>query len=191
MVYLIGYISIGALVTLVILVSHQLTKKPSSELESLILDGIHHDRNKWASKLLDVIVVPILGASLAIIAWPVVIYWKIKEVISSGNPDAVMEPKEFSVSQDYLLTKTSIEVIECEEIVQDPLGAVSDLPFGHLHHAWLKFKENLQSGDDIWTFSAQWESEWGCQERLAGYVIVTDDRPNDYFLTTCRSFETE
>jgi hypothetical protein len=44
---------------------------------------------------------------------------------------------QFAVQPGDLLELLSVEEIEQREQVFDPLGAVAELPFGHLNDAWI------------------------------------------------------
>ena len=71
----------------------------------------------------------------------------------------------------------------------DPMGAVPDLPFGHLNATWLKFKVSLEPADSIWSFSVEWCGNWGRREIRAGYVAVRDTGFGPNFLTKWRRLD--
>jgi hypothetical protein len=77
----------------------------------------------------------------------------------------------------------SVEEVEALETVLDPLGAAPNVPFGHLNAAWRAFIEGGTECDELWSFSADWQTAWGNRERRAGYVRVRAGEPGDYFLT--------
>ena len=54
---------------------------------------------------------------------------------------------------------------------QDPLGAVPDLPFGHLNAAWEKLKAGMRPGDTVAVFVAHWEEDGVMWERR-GYAVI-------------------
>lgn len=183
MIWLLLYIAVGVVVFTSFLVSHRLSRTDVEiELEKLA------NPLPWIRRLnlVDHVVIPVLGFSSMVAIWPVLIYWKIRDVIVAGRSPAPEEKKAFAVTKGNLLQRMAIDEIEREEKVVDPLGAVPDLPFGHLNTAWGKFIEDLQPDDEIWTFSADWISEWGQQERRAGYVIVGSEGPGRYFLNERR-----
>ncbi|WVM93015.1 hypothetical protein ULG90_02285 [Halopseudomonas pachastrellae] len=53
---------------------------------------------------------------------------------------------EFAVTEDHLLESLTVAEIEARERVADPLGAVPDLPFGHLNTAWQEFLAECEEG---------------------------------------------
>lgn len=76
-----------------------------------------------------------------------------------------------------------------DERLIDPLKAVPELPFGHLHAAWLKFVEGVTPEDAIWSFSAKWTNGWGRKELMAGYAVVRGDSIGPHFLTLWKSVD--
>ena len=127
--------------------------------------------------------VPILAAVTVLAAWPIAIYWEVKEMIETRNVKEATPPRMFAVNQDHLLKRWSVGEIEMVEIVSDPLDAAPRLPFGHLNPAWETFKQSIQDGDQLWSFSALWTSEWGRNEVRAGYVVLRGDAIGPHFLT--------
>ena len=86
--------------------------------------------------------------------------------------------------------RLSIEDIEARERVIDPLGAVPELPFGHLHSAWKAFLEGISPDDALWSFSANW-TRWGRKELRDGYVIVRGDIIGAHFQTVWKDVAEE
>ena len=93
------------------------------------------------------------------------------------------------VSQGDLREQLLVEEIEERERVSDPQGAVPELPFGHLHPAWLAFLEQRGAADALWSFSTHWTTPWGREELREGYVIVREGAIGPHFLTVLRSLE--
>jgi len=86
--------------------------------------------------------------------WPLFVALLAYELIleKQNKPSDMDEGPRFSAKPEYLLEQLSPEEIEAREIVADPLGAVPDLPFGHLHSAWVSFKNQVQESDELWSF---------------------------------------
>ena len=103
---------------------------------------------------------------------------------ASGAP---VPERVFAVKRADLLEKLTVAQIEARERVQDPLGAVPDLPFGHLHAAWQVFLAECQPGDKLWSFSARWPGDWRGEEQREGYVRVRLTGPGPAFETVRRS----
>ena len=107
--------------------------------------------------------------------------------MAAGRPaEAEPEPAAFRVTREHLLRETTVEEIEKEEIVSDPLGAVPPLPFGHLNAAWLRFKSRLAPGDVVWRLSAHGKEGWGAPQVREGYAIVRTDSVGAHFETARR-----
>lgn len=183
MIYLYWYLGIGAVFLAVIFISHQLTKSPADDQLNELLLAAEPRRNRWWWKPLNNVVVPILAAVLVLTAWPIAIYWKTKEMIDARRPKNEDQPKEFGVTQDHLQKLRTIAEIEAAETVVDPLGAAPRIPFGHLNPAWETFKQSIQDGDQLWSFSAPWTTEWGRNEVRDGYAVLRGEAIGPHFLT--------
>jgi hypothetical protein len=120
---------------------------------------------------------------LRVIIWPIEVCGRTVALLFDGCGQAIDDDAPFAVGRRDLLEQLSISEIESREVVTDPLGAVPDRPFGHLHPAWKKFVEGVRPTDTLWSFSANWKTRWGCEELRAGYVIVRDGSIGPYVLT--------
>lgn len=104
-------------------------------------------------------------------------------------PRPKREPKTpFAVQLADLVTRLDLDEIERRERVTDPLGAVPDLPFGHLHPAWQAFLARRSPDQAIWSFDAV-DREWGTAWRLTGYVLVGDAGIGEHFTLASRAIE--
>lgn len=101
----------------------------------------------------------------------------------------LLPERGFFVHREDLIRQMTIEEIEQQEHVADPMRAVPDLPFGHLNAAWVEFKANLEQQDSVWSFAAQWAPDWGRKEIREGYVILRGDNVGQYFLKSLRELE--
>lgn len=174
MSYLIWYLAIGAVLLLVILISHVLSTKSESGFTRGMKSAIHPERETLHYELLENVVVPLLAAMLVLVFWPAAIYMKANEILLAKK-NLTPEKKIGSVLKDDLVRQMTVDEIELQERVIDPMGAVPDIPFGHLNTTWLRFKGNMEPQDSIWTFSARRTSDWERREILEGYVIVRAD----------------
>ncbi len=188
MTYLYVYMAIGVVVFLVVFISHRLSTKSESNFTAEMMEAVYPERKTWQYKLLNSVVVPTLAAVLMLVAWPAVIFMKGKDLLfqNRAEPESEPEKRDFSVERGDLLVKMTVEEIEQRERVTDPMGAVPDLPFGHLNAAWSKFIVGLGSEEAVWTFSASWTSDWGRKEIRGGYVIVREASIGPHFLTIWR-----
>jgi hypothetical protein len=186
--YFYRYLGIGAVVLVSIALTHHLTKKNGDDLLSERLDYIHPEREKLWYRLLNDVIGPALLGLLIVPFWPVIVYFKIKQIIVGEPETTTFEDPKFSVTRADLLAKMSIPDIEDREMVTDPLGAAPHLPFGHLNPAWKKFLEEAQPSDEIWTFAVKW-TRWGHVELRQGYVAVRGDELGPYFTTMYKYLE--
>lgn len=184
--YLIGYFALGATLFVAILTVNRLRQRNDVGGGSIARDGDNVGRTLRRWDLMDDVLVPVLGTAFVVAAWPVVAYWKVREWMPGKPLNGDAETRPFTVTRDHLVQAVTVDEIERMEKVFDPLGAVPDQPFGHLHGAWQRFKADLQPEDALWTFSADWTDDWGWQEHLTGYVIVTAEGTGPYFLTSRR-----
>ena len=91
--------------------------------------------------------------------------------------------REFAVEPVHLQAWLTLGEIEARERVDDPLGAVPNVPFGHLNAAWRTFLASRASGDELWSFTAPWRT-WLLQPELrSGYALVRNGTPVAHFLT--------
>lgn len=183
MIYLTWYLIIGAVTLLAVMVSHRHSHKIDS-------DSRHKPPGcAQPYRILDDLTVPVLGGMFMIAAWPVALVMKCYTLFSKKIDVTLIEERKFAVIQHDLLQKVSVEEIEQRERIVDPMGAVPDLPFGHLHTAWSKFSDGLEAQDVIWTFSAHWITAWGRKELRAGYVVVSANAIGPHFLTSCKTLD--
>ena len=146
--YLIGYLVAG-IIYLIVMVSFRSVpiSKESEDLKKIV-DEIHNKNQSYLSKLLDKIIAPIIGVFLVVCFWPVVIFFQLKDLyLSHVNYDL---DDEYKVRKSDLINHLSIDEIESRERVHDPLGAVPELPFGHLNQAWKTFREKGTEQDELW-----------------------------------------
>ena len=188
MTYLVGYLFFGALILTTISVVRRMDNSQDAKELRNIRRLINRPPASWQGKLLELIIAPVIAATLAVLFWPVVVIWVVKDRLSSRAYEnrIISEPEAFKVKKENLIEMISIEDIESYEMIVDPLNAVPNVPFGHLNPAWQQFKQKLQSEDEIWLFSAQWTSEWGSIDHRTGYVIIQEDKPVDYFTVSIK-----
>lgn len=188
MIYLYWYLGIGVAVLAVVFGAHRLTKK--DEPESLSdLDAVNPDRKKLSYRILNNAVTLVLAAVALVVVWPAAVYMKAKEFFGGKSEAALDDEREFAVERSHLQERLTVQQIEAREIVTDPLGAVPDLPFGHLNAAWKTLISTAGVGDEVWSFTAQWQTTWGRKEVRAGYVIVRDGSPAAHMLTLLKEIE--
>ncbi len=81
---------------------------------------------------------------------------------------------------ETLVARTSIEAVEAEWQVADPLGGAPELPFGHLNTRWRALVAAMQEGDQLWRFEADRGDRW-FKERVGGYAVLRGAEPVTYW----------
>ncbi len=191
MIYLYWYLGIGAAVLAVVFGAHRLTKKDEPESLHDLLDAVNPDRKKLSYRILNNVVAPVLAAVAVVVVWPAALYMKGKEIFGKKSVSALDEEGEFAVERSHLQERLTVLQIEAREAVTDPLGAVPDLPFGHLNAAWKTFAEGVGADDELWSFTAPWQTTWGRREIRTGYVVVRGGVPAAHFLSMWKEIEDE
>jgi len=185
MIYLYWYLGIGVAVSVLLLCWNHLTKKDDSKSIPDLLATTNPNNKKtiyqFFGKVINFMIVAIVSGLL----WPLITYMAIYNSVIKKTESASNPCNKFAVEQAHLLEHLSMQDIENREFVFDPLGAVPNLPFGHLNAAWKKFIENLAGNDEIWSFSAQSEN-YGQKEFIEGYVLTKNGNPWPYFVTASK-----
>jgi hypothetical protein len=143
-------------------------------------------------RFLDGFAGPVLAGLVFLALWPLVLalgLWFGRA--GNGHGEAgkefvIPQEREFTVDTGDLRERLSVEDVERRERVSDPLGAVPELPFGHLGPAWQAFREGLEPADELWSFSARRTTTWGGEELRMGYVVVRDGAVGRYLLSARR-----
>jgi hypothetical protein len=173
-----SYLLVGAALLIGLLIHHRLTRVLRSDWVRAAMEAVEPERRTLGYKVRAELAAPALASVFVWAFWPVALAlmakWKLDEIReqrrANGSGQGVAERPE--VEPEDLLKPTTIEDIEQREIVQDPLGAVPAVPFGHLAPRWISFRSQLQPGDEIWSFRAVRSDDWGGQEQSSGYAAV-------------------
>ena len=156
MIYLYWYLGIGAAVLAIVFGAHRLTKEHESESIREILDAVNPERKKLSYRILNNFVAPALAAVAIVVVWPVAIYMKGKETFSKKGSSALQEEREFAVERAHLHQPLTVPQI---------------------------FIEGVTADEELWSFTAPWQTTWGRKEIRTGYVVVHGGSPAKHFLT--------
>ena len=187
MTYFTGYLAVGAVCLSIMFMLLRLDKQTRENKELWRrLDRQPLTKTDW---LIKKILVPVIAIILILGLWPLFIIWVTKEKLNDKkfeknktvNKESNQE-RQFKVEQKHLLKPLSVADIEAIEVISDPLNAVPEVPFGFLNDNWNKFKSTIQPGDEIWSFSAIWLTEWDTKEMRKGYVIVQNNNTCNFFV---------
>ena len=189
MIYLYWYLGIGAVVLILMVAFHKLTKKKGDNSLSDVLADLGPERKSMWFRLLNDVLVNALVGTLIVPFWTVIVFFKVKHAVFGEPVRAPVDVPEFAVTSDDLQTQLNLKEIEQLEMVFDPLGAAPNVPFGHLNTAWKKFCEGMEPHDSLWSFTAQWTSAWDSKDIRQGYVIVRGEEIGAHFITVCKDIE--
>jgi hypothetical protein len=173
------YLGAGLVYCLGVLIWNRTRRKSAI---SLALENINRPM-KWSDQLLERFIAPLLGVTLFVLGWPLVIWYMYK-----GKRDEEREAQRkkdalFRVLPHDLRSPTTIEDVESANYVSDPLGAIPDLPFGHLNAVWADFLARRPADAELWHFACDWQSEWRTVFKRQGYVWVSGEKLNPWMLT--------
>lgn len=189
MIYLYWYLGIGAVVLIAMVAFHKLTQRKDDNSLSDVLADLRAERKSLRFLLLNDVLGPALVGTLVVPFWPVLVFFKVKELIFGEPARGPVDEPEFAVTRDDLQTQLGLQEIEQLEMVFDPMGAAPNVPFGHLNAAWKKFCEGLEPNDSLWSFTAPWTSAWGSKDIRQGYVILRGEEIGAHFVTVWKDIE--
>jgi hypothetical protein len=189
MIWFYAYLGLGLVVLLSMLTFHFKQAGFRVNARRLIMEAIDPNQRRWFERFMRYLVVPVLTAVVVVLIWPVALVIHAKEVRQDWRDTYHARERDFAVRLEDLLRPVLLEAVEADELVHDPLQAVPDLPFGHLHAAWRRFIVTLDLDDELWQFRAvrqPWDDQ---QEVSTGYVLVRQHRPGAFFRASRRIVE--
>jgi len=142
--------------------------------------------------VLEDVIVPVLAFFLVWFVWPVVFVLKFKELFERKSQAVKAEPghKESEESEEFafaltdseLTRQVTIEEVERTNLIQDPMEAVPNIPFGHCNARWEAFKASLQGNETLWEFEST-RSELKGVQAMWGYAVKRNGQV-DRFMTS-------
>jgi hypothetical protein len=187
-----AYLSTGLLVALALYLTRpRLSEDMQCLEEALEFSTFYLPEGKQSSfsRTSAIAVGYLLAGLIAIGAWPAAFYQR-WQFIRSERKNARRRRERFSTRKEFqvqpvnLIARMTIGEIEVHETVQDPLNAVPNLPFGHLNAAWEELKSCIRPGDEIWTFSAQWQIPMRKPQIREGYAVVRAREVKGFLVAT-------
>ena len=204
------YFGLGLVVSLIVLAAHLANKRKESKFSRDIMKALNPKREAFLYRVLEDVIVPTLAFFLVWLVWPVVFVLKVKDIFkkksqavlnepdsdliqnrnsnrnSNSNPNPNPEDLEelaFALNDFELTRQVTIEEVERTNLIQDPMEAVPNIPFGHCNARWVVFKDALQENETLWEFEST-RSELKGVQAMWGYAVKRDGRV-DRFITTC------
>jgi hypothetical protein len=178
--YLYIYVGLGVLILVFMLIYQWRHGQETPWRDLRRWDDLHGtQRSRWYRTRRDLLD-PALTGVVVVMFWPVAMVMQAREIQSLREQDRYRREQTFTVLKANLLHPVRLEEVEATERVHDPLGAVPDLPFGHLNAAWRRFIAQIDLDTELWRFKAV----RGNRVRT-GYVLVSHGgMPGTYFLVT-------
>lgn len=177
MIYLYCHLAIGLIVYLGIFSNSKFAKLTMRE----IMYSLNQSARHWRTLLklfLEIILSLVLAVGVATV-WPWALYTQYQAMREKLKRE---KAKLLSVSRGDLIKHMTIVEIEELERVVDPCNAVPSAPLGHLNSVWERLKANVQEGDEIWTFRANWDRGWS-KRVCRGYAILRGNNVAHHFMT--------
>ena len=78
------------------------------------------------------------------------------------------------MQKEWLIRKTTVEEAEQKHLVNDDRLGSEPVPFGFQNKEWLKFRERIRPGDELWEFSSPSET-WKLLCGRAGISLVREN----------------
>lgn len=189
MIYLYAYFGIGVFTLVIVVAADRIAKMQPPDAWSALWTSADPAPETFWHHVFEKVLLPVLAAPLVIVAWPIAVYMKVSDLLGAKQPFKFEPERVFAVERAHLQERLSLREVEHRETIHDPLGAVPQLPFGHLHAAWLAFVEQIGADDELWSFLAEWKSQAGHPELRLGYVAVRNCKPRQHFLTMRKSLD--
>ena len=203
------YFGLGLVVSLIVVAAHLANKRKESKFSRDIMKALNPKREAFLYRVLEDVIVPTLAFFLVWLVWPVVFVLKFKDIFKKKSQEVVAEsdsdlilnrnrnsnpnsnsnsnPEDleeiaFALNDFELTRQVSIEEVERTNLIQDPMEAVPNIPFGHCNARWVVFKDSLQDNETLWEFEST-RSELKGVQAMWGYAVKRDGRV-DRFMTT-------
>ena len=172
------YLLVGALLLGLTAFVVRLTRMHKGQSSLLELAQDMKPSPNWREKIFDWVMYPFVW-----LIWPVSLVallqiflehhgltWR--TMLKKENLSQVFDKERdspFTCHTQDLVNPADPEQIEQSSYVQDPLGRVPQMPFGHFHEAWSHLLSQMEPDDSLWFFNApprKWKPE--CH----GYAVV-------------------
>lgn len=121
--------------------------------------------------LQDILVYTLAGLTI-LIGWPGFLIWAFLKKLEERWERMKEDEPKFMCKTEYLVRKITLIEAEQANIIEDPLGHVPTLPFGHLSQAWTKFLSEfgLEDENELWYFEIPVGSDIGDYDTATGPI---------------------
>jgi len=170
-----AYLSLGVLVLIGLLAERKPRDRDDPSLVELLEAADPARQSRWY-RLRSDILAPGLTGLLVVLAWPGALLWTAKIKFKRWQQDRRIAASEasrvFSIKRGDLVEKVEVAAVEARETVFDPLGAAPAVPFGFLNPQWQAFLARATPADEVWSFRALRDGDWGLLDERTGYALV-------------------
>lgn len=187
--YLYGYLTVGLVVLALALILNHSANVFEARDQRKVLDVLNPRRRTWYGRLVVYLVAPLLTGIFLVLIWPITLFNLGREFWATRSEDAYQRDDVFAVRPEDLRQAVTLEAVEAAEHVEDPLGAVPNVPFGHLHHAWRRFINGLDVDDELWRFAAVRHPYPDWTVTSEGYALVSHGRVREHWVASIDSRE--
>ena len=121
--------------------------------------------------LQDILVYTLAGLTI-LIGWPGFLIWAFLKKLEERRERMKEDEPKFMCKPEYLIRKVTLIEAEQANMIDDPLGLVPDVPFGHLSQAWTKFLSEfgLEEENELWFFEVPKGSSTGEYDMFDGPI---------------------
>ena len=180
------YLGVGFVVCLVFVAAHLICRQKKSKFVREMMNAVNPRREAFLYRVLEDLVVPALAFFLVWLVWPVVFVLKIRDSLKkkalASQAAQEAEPPAFALNDSELLRQVTVDEVERTNLIQDPLEAVPNIPFGHCNARWVLFRDSLQANETLWEFEST-RSELAGVQAMWGYAVRGEGKV-DRFMTS-------
>ncbi len=86
------------------------------------------------------------------------------------------------MTKEWLRQKTTVDELEQRHLASNERLEPDPVPFGFQNQEWLRFKDQIREGDELWEFASPPET-WECLCGRAGICIIRNGEMIDFIVT--------
>ena len=168
MTWLCIYLGIGVMIAL-IFYGLSLKDRPSQFVKDM-RSALGYGKT-LKDHLQDILVYTLAGLTI-LIGWPGFLIWAFLKKLEERRERMKEDEPKFMCKPEYLIRKVTLIEAEQANMIDDPLGLVPDVPFGHLSQAWTKFLSafGLEDENELWFFEVPKGSSTGEYDMFDGPI---------------------
>ena len=174
---LMAYGAVGLVTAVLVIGYHLFEPKPKGEIYKALVPTEHLTLWPWVLKH---VLKPLLGFVILTFVWPLAWFVGFMAIWEDWRRKAKDKRAEFVVKRRYLKSPCQLSLVEQSSLVDDPLGAVPALPFGHLNALWSDFVLKKPDAAQLWSFACVWENRYGRKDQRQGYAWLLNREITDW-----------